>query len=279
MTTPVVKLGNAVELASAVPMLLGFRPVDRDLVLVTMAGKRVGLSLRVTAPEMAPEVTALARHLAATVRQGHPDVTAVHVVLHSSLTGEAATWGQELAREGLLLGDVMRVDAGVVYCEGCCISQEVGRVDYDTSPVAAAGVAAGQVVASSRDELAARIAWSGRDTAGAPDNQVVASLRWALRDVAARDAYMSQLASQEPDRLALSREQLCLTARHTRPGGARDTVLTVAAVASYLMGDGGFARVCLEAATGDLSLASLVDRALDAAMPPEVLRSMLIAAS
>jgi hypothetical protein len=176
---PVVRLGDPGELAAALPQLVGFVPHE-SLVLVALGGTggaRVGLTARVDLPppDSAP---ALARALAARLDcdgpdaavlllaseapdvSGHPDLgTAQPDLPHRDLVHQVVL---ALEPYGIPLREALLVRGGRWWSYDCphpCCAPGGGTpVPGGTSALAAASVAAGQVVAASREELVARIA-------------------------------------------------------------------------------------------------------------------------
>ncbi len=174
---PVVRLGDPGELAAALPQLVGFVPRE-SLVLVGLGGiggSRVGLTARVDLPPP-PQAPALARALAARLDCDGPDAAVLMVASeapdppggpdgadtglpHRGLVHEVVV---ALEPYGIALREALLVRAGRWWsydCPHACCAPGAGTpVPGGTSALAAASVAAGQVVAGSREELVARIA-------------------------------------------------------------------------------------------------------------------------
>lgn len=174
----VVRLGDPGELAAALPHLVGFHPRE-SLVLVGLGGigsARVGMTARVDVPppQHAP---ALARALAARLDCDGPDAAVLLIASGEPDVPAAGDAGQgpDLPHRGLVhqvvlalqpygiaLREALLVRGGRWWSYDCphpCCAPGAGTpVPGGTSALAAASVAAGQVVAGSREELAARIA-------------------------------------------------------------------------------------------------------------------------
>jgi hypothetical protein len=168
----VVRLGDPGDLAAALPQLVGFAPRN-SLVLVGLGGPggaRVGLTARVDIPP-ARHAAALARALAARldcdgpdaavllVASDEPDLRAGGDLPHRDLVHEVVL---ALEPYGIGLREALLVRAGRWWSydcpHPCCLPGAGTPVPGGTSALAAASVAAGQVVAGSREELVARLA-------------------------------------------------------------------------------------------------------------------------
>lgn len=274
MTTPKVTLSTPANIAAAVPALVGFTPDDGDFAVIVFGGKRLQVTLRVAHPGTAM-LGRLAQSIAPMIRNGAPLGDAVTVVAWNGAVGDAYELLARLADEGFTPMMALTVQGQRVLVEPSFDTADAhwADLDVDGGPVGTASVVTGQVLAASRDELLQRVAWTGRWTPGNPDNQVVAGNRWALRDIPARDEFLARVCRMEGDDLRITLEQLLLTARFTGPGDDRNVVVTVAAWAAYLAGDGALTRICLEQVEGAYSLAALLTAALDACAPPDMLRA------
>ena len=175
---PVVRLGDPGELAAALPQLVGFVPQE-SLVLVGLGGIggcRVGLTARVDLPPPR-QASALARALAARLDCDGPDAAVLMVASEApdppggpDAGADAGLPHRDLVHEvvvalepyGIALREALLVRAGRWWSYDCphtCCAPGAGTpVPGGTSALAAASVAAGQVVAGSREELVARIA-------------------------------------------------------------------------------------------------------------------------
>ena len=179
----VVRLGDPGELAAALPHLVGFVP-EESLVLVALggtSGSRVGLTARVDLPPL-PQAAALARAMAARLHCEDPDAAVLLIASEAPDVPGGADDGdgddsasgaglphRDLVHQvvvalepyGIALRDALLVRAGRWWSYDCphtCCAPGAGTpVPAGTSPLAAASVAAGQVLAGSREELAARI--------------------------------------------------------------------------------------------------------------------------
>ena len=182
---PVIRLGDTGEVAAALPYLLGFRPAE-SVVLVSLrgpGGSRVGLTVRADLP-LPGAAAALARTLAATVVTDDPGAVLLAVVsdvpdqvlLPVVPTGaESLEAWPELPHRDVVHELVLAFDARDVPvreallvrggrwwdydCPHACCEPGAGTpVPGGASPLAAAAVAGGAVLAPDRDALAARIA-------------------------------------------------------------------------------------------------------------------------
>ena len=191
----VVRLGDSGDLAAALPVLVGFRPVE-SLVLVALGGpggRRVGLTARVDIP-LPGEAAALSRALASRLSQERPEAVVVAVVSEApdlpALPGDPPDLVGELPHRDLVhevlvsfaaqdvpVREALLVRGGRWWsfdCElACCAPGAGSPVPDGATPLAAAAVAAGQVIAGDRDELVARIARCGPAEAAAMAGTVV----------------------------------------------------------------------------------------------------------
>jgi hypothetical protein len=259
---PSIRLGDSGEVAAALPHLLGFHPAE-SLVLVSLrgpGGSRVGLTARADLPGPA-DAPALARALAAKVGTDDPAAVLLAVVseapdgvgvpvlpAHLGVSGEAADVAADVAVElphrDLVHEVVLALDAIDVPVREALLVRAGRWWDYDcpypccepgcgtplpggASPLAAAAVAGGAVLAPDRSALAARIAPSTEVTGVAA--MAEACLR-AGREYAARLRMAGRPAVAEESDAAIAD---ALTA--CRPGPATAcTRLTDARVARVL---------------------------------------------
>jgi hypothetical protein len=188
---PVVRIGGSGEFAAALPVLVGFSPRE-SVVLVALggsSGRRVGLSARVDIP--APgHARELAGVLAARLAHERAEAAVLAVVSEApdvvllpddplSVTGPTDLPHRPLVHELLLaldarsipLDEALLVRAGRWWSydcpEACCAPDAGTPLPGGTSPLVAASVAAGQVVARDREELQLRIAPIGASAAAA----------------------------------------------------------------------------------------------------------------
>ncbi|MGY1696049.1 DUF4192 domain-containing protein [Geodermatophilus sp. SYSU D00814] len=182
---PVIRLGDTGEVAAALPHLLGFRPAE-SVVLVSLrgpGGSRVGLTVRADLPPPG-SAAALARALAARVVTDEPDAVLLAVVSETPDrelppvlpvgSGAVEAW-PELPHRDVVHEVVLALDAHDVPvreallvrggrwwdydCPYACCEPSAGTpVPEGASPLAAAAVAGGAVLAPDRAALAARIA-------------------------------------------------------------------------------------------------------------------------
>ncbi len=182
---PSIRLGDSGEVAAALPHLLGFHPAE-SLVLVSLrgpGGSRVGLTARADLPRPA-DTAALARALAAKVGTDDPAAVLLAVVSEAPdavalplLPADVAVpdAGADLPHRDLVHEVVLALDAIDVPVREALLVRAGRWWDYDcpypccepgcgtplpggASPLAAAAVAGGAVLAIDRSALAARIA-------------------------------------------------------------------------------------------------------------------------
>ncbi|SHG39678.1 DUF4192 domain-containing protein [Geodermatophilus nigrescens] len=192
---PVIRLGDTGEVAAALPHLLGFRPAE-SLVLVSLrgpGGSRVGLTVRADLPP--PYAAAsLARTLATKVVTDDPAAVLLAVVSEApdvgalpvppADDGSLEAW-PELPHRDVVHEVVLALDARDVPVREALLVRGGRWWDYDCpypccapgagtpvpdgdSPLAAAAVAGGAVLAADRAALAARIV--------APDGPAAAAM-------------------------------------------------------------------------------------------------------
>ncbi len=189
-----VRIDDPGELAAALPVLVGFRPRE-SVVLVALggdSGRRVGLTARVDIPP--PEHDRrLAEVLAARLAHERPEAAVLAVVSEASdvialpdgpESAVAAFSPLDLPHRALVhelllaldahdvpLREALLVRAGRWWSydcpEICCAPGAGTPLPGGTSALAAASVAAGQVVARDREELERRIAPVGGSQAAA----------------------------------------------------------------------------------------------------------------
>ena len=189
----VVRIDDIGELAAALPVLVGFRPRE-SVVLVALGGtggRRVGLTARVDIPPIG-NVRQVAGMLAARLAHDRPEAAVLAVVSEASdvdppadhLDPEDTCPPRDLPHRTLVHELLLALDAHAVPLreallvragrwwsydcpQACCASGAGTPVPGGTSALAAASVAAGQVIARDREELAMRIARSGPAQAAA----------------------------------------------------------------------------------------------------------------
>ena len=323
-----VSLTDPGEIAAALPVLLGFRPRE-SVVLVSLTGPRgvrMGLTVRADIPP--PEhAAAVAGMLAQSVLTDGPAAVLVVVV------SEAPDDGDEdpelphrplvheltlaLHRDRLPVRDALLVRAGRWWSydcpSACCRPRRGTPLPEGTSELAVASVAAGVVVADSREELAARIAsrpgdmgatarrvaaeaaarmrelgadamteesWAAVQAglaharAGtALSDQALARILWGLRDIAVRDRALQLALDEDPAVDSLWTECVRRAPRRYVPAPA-----TLLAVGAWVRGDGAMAGVALEralAADRTYRMAVLLRQALSSCVPPDQIRSVI----
>jgi hypothetical protein len=196
----VVRIDDSGEFAAALPVLVGFHPRE-SLVLVALTGpdaRRVGLTARVDIPP--PEhARRLAEVLAERLAHEAPEAAVLAVVsetpdvvpFHDDLADVPPDLRRGLPHRSLVHEVVVALDARAVPLqeallvragrwwsydcpEVCCAPGAGTPVPGGTSSLAAAAVAAGQVVARDREELERRIARVGACSAAAMADAVTA---------------------------------------------------------------------------------------------------------
>jgi hypothetical protein len=328
-----VSLVDPGEIAAALPLLLGFRPRE-SVVLVSLTGPRgvrVGLTVRADIP--APEhAAALAAELTRRVRTDRPAAVLLLVVTdvddpdpgggHDDLPHRALVHELTLAlhRDRLPVRDALLVLAGRWWSydcpSACCRPGRGTPLPVGTSELEAATVAAGVVVADSREELAARIApRPGAAPMSAVTRRVAAEAAARLAEIGA-DATAEESWTAVNAGLAHSRAGTALSERALarilwglRDIAVRDRALqlaldedpavdslwtecvrraprryvpapaTLLAVSAWLRGDGAMAGVALEralAADRGYRLAGLLRQALTSCVPPDQLRAIVV---
>jgi uncharacterized protein DUF4192 len=315
-----IRLSDPSELIAAVPHLLGFHPRD-SVVLLALRGRNLGLTLRADLVE-SDQAPLLAEQLLAPIARQRP--TGVAVVM---IGGEPTSDG-DLPHRGLVdaIDDVL-TGSGLPVVHAAWAAETVrgapwrcyddplcaGTVaDPETSPLAAATVAAGAVTFSSREEMAELMATEDPaalqrralllDAADAEHpmsdrkvTQRLAQLRKLLQAAATgnlvlSDSVVAEVASALCDHRvrdtclpwcsgpgAAATEQLWLALVRATPAPERAEPAALLAFTAYLRGDGAFAGVALETALRACpqhSLSGLLRAALEGGLPPELLRSV-----
>ena len=328
-----VSLVEPGEIAAALPLLLGFRPRE-SVVLVSLTGPRgvqVGLTVRADIP--APEhAAALADELSRRVRTDRPEAVLLLVVTdaddpdpggddtdlpHRALVRELTL---ALHRDRVPVRDALLVRAGRWWSydcpSACCRPQRGTPLPVGTSELEVATVAAGVVVADSREELAARIAPRAGVAAMAAGARRGAAQAAARREEIGAAAMAEESWTAVTAGLAHSRAGTALSDRALarilwglRDVAVRDRALqlaldedpavdslwtdclrraprryvpapaTLLAVGAWLRGDGAMAGVALEralAADRGYRLAVLLRQALTSCLPPDQLRAIVV---
>lgn len=293
-TDQLVRLRDPAGLLAAVPVLLGFRP-ENSLVLIGTggpSGRRLGLTLRVDLPR-AGERRAVCEAAARSLLAGGPTGAAVVVVAgpgRRTAPRAAADVGgsarSALRRHGLVVHTALwtgSISAGARWAclDGCCR----GAVPDPTgTELAAAAVAAGQVLRPDRAALAALVApvdrarlrrrdrmlaahsdgerppdadpdAAGRDIVEAAigdaavgrlvlDDDRVVGLAVALTDPVVRDLALARSAG--PDAAAAEQLWAALARESPDPEAAEPAALLAAC--ALLRGDGALAGVALDRA-------------------------------
>jgi hypothetical protein len=320
-----VRISAPGEIAAAVPQLLGFRPTE-SAVLICLSGprRRVGLTVRADLPDAGREA-AFAGTLVAGASTGAPDAVIAVLVSEAPDPPGGAGGGPDLphrlilreltralTRMGIPLGEALLVRNGRWWSydcvEGCCRPGAGTALPGGVTALAAASVAAGVVLADSREELARRIGadparrvlvgpgtpprgddWAvvaaalrlcvpGAVPAGIPlPDDVVAGVLRALQDVGVRDRALALALDDAPAAEALWTE---CTRRAPEEWAAPPA--TLLAVGAWLRGDGAMAGIALERALDSdpgYRLARLLRPALAACLPPAELAALIAEAA
>jgi Domain of unknown function (DUF4192) len=282
MTTPTIRLGSPQELAGSVPSLLGFVPDPGSVVVVTIVGKRMGVVLRAdlipTGPSWDRRFTRQAEALASTMRRSQPDFTRAELIGWETAVGDVDELYADLAiLEGIPLGECLTVqnrEDGWQVLDSCPDNPHPQWQPLPEDQVRATAALLGLVVEDSRANLAARIAF----TAGEQLSDAQRDLAGRLSEVVQRDQIMATLGVVDLEELLAMREQFAAISRAFHPGDLRRSgALVGVAVTSWLGGDGAMASIALEACPPGYSLANLLLAALAIPLPPQGLRTMLVA--
>lgn len=262
MASESIQLSSPQGVLSAVPRLIGFQPAD-SLVLLFLAERRLELTSRVDlSPAPSPvQVAELVRRV--------PTATAVMVALYErDLFGHRALVEQLLEQLPVPAVDVLTVAEGrwsSYLCAGSCCPREGVPLRVD-SDVEAELVLRGMTAVASRAERSAMVAH-----VGGPLSAELAELSWQVQDVQVRDRLLAEGRPGLQDRL-------CAALRALPDHDPRTPRLAgTAAFLAYLNGDGALANMARERAGQD-SLGLLVERAIQCAAPPSLLRQALVGA-
>ncbi len=321
-----VSLADPGEIAAGLPILLGFRPRE-SVVLVALTGSRgvrVGLTVRGDIPP--PEHAAIvAGELVRSVRTAAPRAVLLVVVSeepaaddlpHRALVHELTL---ALTRERLPVRDALLVGADRWWsydCPSTCCRPDRGtRLPEGPGELEVASVAAGVVVAASREELAARIAPRAGAGMASVTRRVAAEAAARLQQIGV-DAMAEESWAAVQAGLAHSRAGTTLSDRALARvlWGLRDVLVrdralllaleedpavdslwtdclqraprryipapaTLLAVCAWLRGDGAMAGVALEralAAQRTYRLAGLLREGLTRCVPPDQLRAVIM---
>lgn len=301
---------------AAVPCLLGFTP-ERSLVVIWVGRGRLRLTQRIDLPgDWAADpprdwLDACLGHAGATVAD--EAIVLVYAPGHLPARRCIDAMERRLAESGVALVDALHVDGDrwcSYRCDEPCCPPEGREVEIEVAEaVRAAFALEGVAPLASRQELVAQFAPDdfartglarrrrGRArplgerarTArlagpcavalrGEPlDEQTMWALVRGLADIRVRDTFLWRLARVEDPRTVLD---VLAAAVRAAPAGDVAPVATCAAIAAWLCGDGARAQVALQRATDDdpgYSMADLIDRALQAALPPQEWRAMMAA--
>ncbi|GLZ34163.1 hypothetical protein Lesp02_63500 [Lentzea sp. NBRC 105346] len=307
------------DLIASVPHVLGFHPRD-SLVVMAMQQSSLTFTLRVDIP-LARHRRGLAEQLLMPIRAQQPTSVLLMVfgggkadpagkpphaklidLMHSAL----CSVGVPLAH-AIWVRSCQAGEPWICYADPECSGT---MPDPNTSPLAAASAAAGNVTFADRSDVVALVEPVGddvltrrselldkavdehqketaagirlvRDTIGRDtplsDDEVVA-LAMALSDHRVRDACMTYAIgdkSQAAERLWLELTRGC-------PAPERAEPATLLAVNAYLRGDGGLASVAIEAAEAACPghrLAGLLRSAFDCGLAPARIRDLVLGAA
>lgn len=164
--TPIVRVDTPEALLSVVPSLLGFVPAD-SVVMLCLAERRLGLTMRVDLPQNAQEAQDMVESVLPTILRQHVD--SVVLIGYETVTPRVLTaaalrvLAEVVAMTDLsLTGDLVVVtERGWEHLEcDCC--PEPHPVPEDTAAALTARVASGIAPAASRAEVAARVQCTDR---------------------------------------------------------------------------------------------------------------------
>ncbi|MFR9802782.1 DUF4192 domain-containing protein [Pseudonocardia sp. RS010] len=282
---PPIRLTSSDGIIASIPTLVGFTPAD-SLVIITLAGSRVGLTLRVDLPPAGEETAAVAAHAARTIDRHrlNAQLAAVLVVIGEDVRADLVDAVTEhLATVGVPVRQSLHTSAIAAGMPWQCLCDcgEVGILDDPATSVLAVTAAAttGQVSYRSREELAAALdsridtgtAHRRAELIGALDG-AGAVVQGAVLEFGARvlSGRLDQLdentivgigaALLQPTRrdalvswTAEITEPGVMRAAWLRmvqqlPGEARAYAATLCAIAALLDGDGATANVALDVA-------------------------------
>lgn len=272
--TTTIRLSSPAQIAAAVPALIGMVPGDGDLVLVTMVGKRLGVTMRVDGPALA-SAEAFARQVMGTLDRAQPETTAVHVIGWETAIAYADEFYWAMHGEGMPVGECLTVWGERVL--DTCKDVDDDEPRWLPLPVdvvrPAMAVETGQVVQPSREGFRTLVAHTGE--ALTAEQREIASY---LRTVQGRDDALGMLGRTDNAEATVNgwRNDYAAIARAFPVGDAvRDAALCLVAVAAYLDGNGAMARVAVEECTPGYTLAGLLTQALDVPVPPDTLRAWM----
>ncbi|GEL25732.1 hypothetical protein PSU4_46860 [Pseudonocardia sulfidoxydans NBRC 16205] len=308
-----IRLTSGDAVLASIPTLVGFTPAD-SLVIITLAGRRVGMVLRVDLPAAGEETSEVAAHAAQIIDQQGEALTAVVVVIgedtRADVTG-AVTEALALVRVGVVQAlHTPAITAGMPW-QCLCGCGHAGILDDPAVSVVAltAAVSTGQVSYGSREALAAELdsridsvtaqrraqmidALDGEGVeAGVAilklreqvlsgrgdqlDDDVLVGIGAALLTQARRDALVEWTAENtEPGLMRAVWRQLV----QQLPGQARAYAATLCGLAALLEGDGATANLALDLAGQvhpGLRLTELAARIASCGIDPITLREIL----
>lgn len=281
--TTTVRLSSPLDLAGCVPTLLGFVPDPGSIVLVTLAGKRIGLTMRADYPGIDRDLVGRALdtmvdHLIGGIDHQPEAVTDVHVIGWETATGEAdeVYWRLRSIQDRFRVGECLTVqqhDGAWRVLDSCADVTMPAWVPLPDDKVRVPAIVQGLVVRGSRDELRELF-----EPTGEPIGPFDELLIFDLGGTDARDERLAAMARLTAEELGPLLNTYAGAARKAT-GYARDNALVLAATAAYLRGDGAMAGVALEYASPEHTMSNLLRQALSVAVPPDALREMLAAAA
>ncbi|MGE3661812.1 MAG: DUF4192 domain-containing protein [Pseudonocardia sp.] len=308
-----IRLTSGDAVLASIPTLVGFTPAD-SLVIITLAGGRVGMVLRVDLPAAGEEAYEVAAHAAQVIDQQGEALAAVVVVIGEDTQADvigAVTEALVLVRVGVVQAlHTPALTAGMPWqcLRGC---GRAGILDDPAVSVVAltAAVTTGQVSYGSREALAADLdsridpATAQRraqliDALDGEDVEVGAAiLTWAAQVLSGRGEKLDEdvLVGVGAGLLATVRrdELVGWTVENTEPGlmksawrqlvqqlpgQARAYAATLCGLAALLEGDGATANVALDLAGQvhpGLTLTELAVQVAACGIDPITLREIL----
>jgi hypothetical protein len=234
-----VTLRSLIDIAAAVPGVLGFAPTE-SLVLLAADG---GPSARVDL------VPGCAEAIAGPIA---PHVNRCVVLVYTN--GEPEPWLSDAIATFTAAGIEVMVPGLHVEGSHVHVGDQSWEFDVRDSEVTAQRVLEGRTVASSREELAALVAYDGRSTPCLPDlddDETRDSWVTCIRPGAKQLAFYTNLLSQTAD-------------DHPYIGH----VSALAACSAWVNGNGGLAWLCLDR-TEHTTLGALVASMLEHAVNPD----------
>jgi hypothetical protein len=299
------------DLITTVPYLLGFEP-EECLVLVWIAGEYIALTQRLDLADVAQATSDWHALVAPAFGVGAHQVVAITFTC-ALPTAAVRQVPAALQRAGAVVLDALVTDQRTwtsLLCDDVCCPPEGRDIDRrNASRIAADFVLEGVAVCANREALRKEILpdpqlvnrttqsmstlpnWKQRSAwfeeclrQWQPVNRqrtirarAIATHLVATRDVAVRDGLTWQLGQLDQGQLRAVGWFLRSILRGM-PTGEGAPVATLAAIASWLLGDGARAQICLDRALHDdpdYRLARIIQTGVGAGLPPGEYRALL----